>query len=188
MKYKIKAELLEKIIKNLEEICRYLFRQLKKRYPLFSSNKLDKLESELASLKTEAEGKKETAEIKIQTMEGTFSMIQQITEDTEELNMANYSYEQVGRLNNAMIEIYKIIHIQEFYPAKPEQEDNKPPKYPLSNRDFTMTDKLKEDYPVYDEDYLNECMDKSRLNNKESYFIDPKGEGWPELEDDCAPD
>jgi hypothetical protein len=67
-----------------------------------------------------------------------------------------------------------------------------------------------EDYPVYDENYLNECIEKSRLNDpkqsvimrdlndidkarekghgKESYFTDPKGEGWPELEDDCAPD
>ena len=46
----------------------------------------------------------------IENMEGAINSIRQITEDVEELNMANYTEYQVGTLNDAMIEIYTIVH------------------------------------------------------------------------------
>jgi hypothetical protein len=42
------------------------------------------------------------------------STIQGIVENTEELNMVNYSHEQVGRLNEAMVEIYTVVHQSEL--------------------------------------------------------------------------
>jgi hypothetical protein len=46
----------------------------------------------------------------IENMQGFVNLIKQITEDTPELNMGNYSDEQVHLLNDAMVEIYKLVH------------------------------------------------------------------------------
>jgi hypothetical protein len=56
---------------------------------------------------------------KVESMEGTISMIQQIVDDFQELNMYNYDHDQVRALNESMIEIYQIIHASDL--PLPEQ-------------------------------------------------------------------
>ncbi len=58
----------------------------------------------------------------IQNMEGVIASIQQIIEDTEELNMVNYNHDQVKSLNEAIIEIYTIVHQFKSRTSSSEEE------------------------------------------------------------------
>ena len=62
----------------------------------------------------------------IESLEGTISFIEQIIENTPELNMSNYSDEQVRALNNALIEINQIIQIGKYPIASELCKDDTP--------------------------------------------------------------
>lgn len=56
------------------------------------------------------------------TMNEIFNLIKEISENTLELNMSNYSHEQAGLLNNALIEIYQLVH--EEYASHKDDDSN----------------------------------------------------------------
>jgi hypothetical protein len=126
MKYEIKAELLEKIIEKDKLFIAYLkgvIRGLLSRLKITGDNingSIASFESEIKSLKSQMKEQKEP-----------------FVYDKDELGAYLKECMDKSRLNKPCE------HCDEPIPCNLEcLQDDEPPKYPLSDRDFTMTDKV----------------------------------------------
>lgn len=150
MKYEIKVELLEKIIEKQDEIiC-----QLNVLWP--DSNTVEKLQSELATLKSQLPKQKEeikdevcvSCDKKVYTHNLCIDCLKKlIDENREQREPFVYDKDESEAYLKECMEKSRLNkpceHCDIPIPCNLEcEKENEPPKYPLSDRDFTMTDKI----------------------------------------------